>query len=186
MDAEANIPTMFEAQGMKPHPEIPRPFSKDAPKPGQEVRFDPKKHLQLELPRAVKTLDFNEVPFPYDQKTTSSFPGLAYSRPFRLLSEEGVKALRSVVDSHESKYRKQNKRNNSIRGLGYLSQFVRDFSYCPEVIAAFSKMANEPLWPHNMTMNLGHTNFGEIGSGRAVDQVTRAAQHISLAMPTNP
>ena len=168
MDAKARLPAAeFNPEGLKLHADVPRPFSAHMAKPGEEVKFDPKRHLQIEMPRSVVALDFKDVSYPYGRAT--KFPGLAYTKPFRLLSSEGVKALRSVVDSHKSKYLKQNNRNNCIRGLGYLSQFVRDFSYCPQVIEAFSSIANENLWPHNMTMNLGHTNFGEIGSGRAVD-----------------
>jgi len=134
-----------------------------------EPTYDPCLHLQLEPPQTVKTLDFIDVPFPYTASTLESFSGLAYSAPFRFLSADGTQVLRSIIDDH-AHMAKPNDRNVNIRGLGYMSRFLRDLSFCPEVVGLFSALANEPLWPHNMGMNLGHTNFGEIGSDKAVDE----------------
>jgi len=71
---------------------------------------------------------------------------------------------------HKDQYLKYNGRNNSLRGLGFLSQFVRDLASSEEISQAFSDLAQEPLGPNNLTMNTCHTNFGIPGDGRAVDQ----------------
>ena len=49
--------------------------------PGFELKdecFVPSKHLQLEPPSSVKTLNFETVPFPYRPQDVEDFPGLAY------------------------------------------------------------------------------------------------------------
>merc|ERR1712194_540864 len=105
-----------------------------------EAKFDPSVHLQLEPPRQCKTLDFKDVPFPY-QPTGEPFPGLAYTTPFRLLSDAGVKAMRAVLESNKE-HAKVTPRNTCVRGLGYRSQFIRDFSFCKSVVDTMSALAN--------------------------------------------
>jgi hypothetical protein len=98
-------------------------------------------------------------------------PHTRYTAPFRLLSEDGVRALRGIVDENiDAGHAKENARNTAIRGLGYRSQWVRDMSYCPEVMKVFSALAQEELWPHDSVMNMGHTNLGKVGTGKAVDE----------------
>jgi hypothetical protein len=89
--------------------------------------------------------------------------------PFRLLSDEGVRSLRHVVDDNMDLAR-QNDRNHSLRGLGYRSQWIRDMSFCPEIVDLVSQLAREELWPHDVLMHLAHTNLGKVGSGKAVDE----------------
>lgn len=155
---------------LRPTSSIPHQFKLHNADNSAEVHFDPRIHLQLELPKVVKTLDFKSIPYPYAPEVKREFPGLAYTQPFRLLSEEGVKALRAVIDTHKDTNLKQNERNHCIRGLGFLSQFARDFAFSREIAGALSDLAQEPIGPHNMTMNVGHTNFGMPGKGQAVDQ----------------
>jgi hypothetical protein len=147
-------------------------FSLQSHEVGTELRFDPRKHLQIEMPRTVKTLQFDDIPFPYRAEDIDGIPPgehLAYTAPFRLLSEEGTRELRAIVDKNTA-HIVQNDRNCCIRGLGYLSQWVRDLSYSDEVVGMCSALANEPLWPHDVLMHMGHTNFGAIDTGRAVDE----------------
>eukprot|EP00467_Chlorarachnion_reptans_P016060 CAMPEP_0114503178 /NCGR_PEP_ID=MMETSP0109-20121206/9503_1 /TAXON_ID=29199 /ORGANISM="Chlorarachnion reptans, Strain CCCM449" /LENGTH=380 /DNA_ID=CAMNT_0001681177 /DNA_START=241 /DNA_END=1383 /DNA_ORIENTATION=+ len=161
-------PRRYVVEGLSPPKDIPEPYA--SARMAEPDRFDPKRHLCIELPQKVKTLDFKNVGFPYSGEAKKDFPGLAYTEPFRLLSDEGVRALKAAIASHKERFLSQNVRNMSIRGLSYLSDFVREFCFCPEVNAVFSELAGEPLWPHNMAMNHGHTNYGLIGTGRAVDQ----------------
>jgi hypothetical protein len=131
--------------------------------------FDPKQHLQIVPPTAIKTMAFNTIPFPYKAEDAEDFPGIAYTMPFRLLSDEGVRSLRHVVDDNMDLAR-QNDRNHSLRGLGYRSQWIRDMSFCPEIVDLVSQLAREELWPHDVLMHLAHTNLGKVGSGKAVDE----------------
>ena len=98
------------------------------------------------------------------------FNGLAFTAPFRLLSPEGVAALRSVIAANEKHARAlPDRAAKSLRGLGYRSRFIRDFNYCEQIRAHLGKMAGSPLGPHDMSSNLSQTNFGEIGGDRPVD-----------------
>jgi hypothetical protein len=152
-------------EGLSPHPTNPigMQFSPDEP------AFDPLVHLQIEPPAFVKSMDFENVPYPYSIQVKENFPGMAYSNPFRLMSPEGTRVLRSIVDLHLHRA-KTNERNTCLRGLGYLSRFVRNMTFAPEVLALLSDLANEPLWVDDAIMNTAHTNVGAIGSDKAVDE----------------
>jgi hypothetical protein len=76
--------------------------------------------------------------------------------------------LRAVIDTNADLTR-ETERNICMRGLGYRSQFVRDLTFCPDVVSLLSRLSREELWPHDVLMHLGHVNFGEAGSGKAVD-----------------
>jgi len=103
--------------------------------------------------------------------STVPFNGLAFSAPFRLLSDAGVKALREVIALNEKHAcALPSRAAKALRGLGYRSQFIRDFNSCPVIRAHLSQMAGTPLGPHHMPMNLSQTNFGEIGANKPVDQ----------------
>ncbi len=149
------------------------------PTPEDEV-FDPRVHLALENPAWVQTLARGQrVAFPVPVRRTEhaararedGFPGLAYSAPFRLLSDAGVAALRRVIAANERFATCVPSRiPKCIRGLGYRSKFVRDLNYDPHVLGHLAAMCGVPLGPHTMGSNLSQTNFGEIGRGVNVDQ----------------
>ncbi|GMI07854.1 hypothetical protein TrRE_jg1387, partial [Triparma retinervis] len=101
---------------------------------------------------------------------TVPFSGLAFTAPFRILSDEGVSALKLVIKDNEEHCRSlPGRAAKSLRGLGYRSKFIRDLNYSPSVLSHLSKMSGCPLGPHNMPSNLSQTNFGEIGSKKPVD-----------------
>lgn len=135
------------------HRDIPNGFALNP----HEVVFDPAVHLQIEPPKCVVSSEFDryEYPPPYD----GSF-NLGYAEPFRLLSDEGARALRAIVDANE-KYARSNERTpKCMRDLGYRSQFARDLAYNSDAVDFFSHLAGKPLTPHAMTMNLAQVNFG--------------------------
>ena len=129
-----------------------------------EARFDPSRHLALEPPAYVKMLPDGGNPkgtlvrFPVQISESADesgqlvqtleggeqvpFTGLAYSAPFRLMSDEGVQALRAVIEANEMHARPLPSRAaKALRGLGYRSQFIRDFNYCDQVLEHFSRIA---------------------------------------------
>lgn len=57
-----------------------------------------------------------------------------------------------------------------VRGVGYTSRWMRDFTYDTSVTDMLSDMARDNLWPHTMTMSVGHTNVGEVATGKPVDK----------------
>ena len=138
--------------------------------------FDPAVHLALKPPKAVRSLlrtdddtssDSFAVPVPND----TTFPGLAFSEPFQVLSPEGLAALRRSIAEQEPKHAFSTYRQPKVmRGVGYLSKFARDLTYDPSVLAALSSMAGTPIWPEDHAVNNPQINFGEIGGDKPVDK----------------
>ena len=55
-----------------------------------EEGFQPAIHLEIQEPTSVTTLEFEKVAFPYlPESLAVDWPGLAYTAPFRLLSDAG-------------------------------------------------------------------------------------------------
>ena len=131
--------------------------------------FDERIHLDIQTPKYIVDLNFQMVSFPYCNKDKDNFAGLAYSLPFKLLSNRGIERINYIIKKNTN-LAKQNERNNNIRGLGYISKFIRDFSYSKSILTLFSEMARTPLCLHNCFMNIAQINIGKIGSTRAVDE----------------
>ena len=160
----------------------PRGYGADAAMVGQddavEPRFDPRVHLQLEAPKWIKPLvpeggdgrEPGEIAFPVPVRPAANAPGatatsatadahtvpfagLAFTSSFRLLSDAGIRAMRGIIQRNEQFAKSNERLPKTLRGLGYLSKFVRDFTYCPEVLNFLSRMAGEPVHPHNMPVS---------------------------------
>ena len=156
----------------------------------EHVRFDPALHLQLEPPAYVKMLtppdpgqtdDCVHYPVPlanseepgqqgsarsYATGAPIPFTGLAYTAPFRVLSDEGVRAFRQVIEDNEMHAGcVPSLVPKCLRGLGYRSSFVRDLNYSQPLLDHLSHCSGIPIGPHDMAMNLSQINFGEIGGG---------------------
>ena len=156
----------------------------------EHVVFDPAKHLHLEPPAYIKMISppdplqtdcvcFPLLPSKFDAPASETgkarsyatgemveFTGLAYTAPFRVLSDEGVAAFRRVIDDNEQfSGCVPSLVPKCIRGLGYRSRFVRDLNYNQQLLDHLSNCAGTTLSPHGMTMNLSQINFGEIGGG---------------------
>ena len=67
----------------------------ELPQIHEDYKWDPSVHLQIEPPEWVKKLDFEKVDFPTDVDRE-----LAYSAPFRVISEEGLSRLRESIDAN--------------------------------------------------------------------------------------
>jgi len=116
-----------------------------------EPAFDPARHLALEKPDRVITLE----EFGYDAQSRASAPSqVAITSAFRILSDEGVAALRAVGEL----FRRQEQRTEGNpdaayvkpRGSAYSSAFARDLSRSPDLLAFVSEIAGTPLAPHTM------------------------------------
>jgi hypothetical protein len=124
-----------------------------------DLTFDPAVHLQIEPPDGVVSDDFVDFPFPLPVNAEAGF-GLAYSKPFRLLSDEGVNALSALIDANKQFAKSSARIPRCIRGLGYRSKFVRDLNCDPQTVDLLSAMAGKPVAPHGMHMNMSHVNLG--------------------------
>lgn len=147
----------------------------------KEPVYDPKIHLDLKMPEYIVNLKFDKF-FPTSDLLTNGSedeleklkeflkPGLAFSAPFRLLSDEGLRVMREIVDYHKENTPPVNMHSNRhpwyIRGLGYVSKFVRDFSECSFISKKMSILAGKPMIHHGMPMNYSHVNVGMPSTGR--------------------
>jgi hypothetical protein len=131
--------------------------------------FDPKKHLQLEPPTHIKDLSFKEVPFPFDAEQRAIKGNLAYTAPFRVLSDEGVAAARWALDRNQHLAKSNPRASCYVRGLGYASHFHRGLAYDPTLTKMLNALARDELAIHGMTNGISHTNVGQIATGRPVD-----------------
>jgi hypothetical protein len=99
----------------------------------------------------MTTLEFDQVNF----TSTSTLPNYhpAYSSATRVLSDEGVKALKSIVDKHSHLAKANPRQAAALRGLAYKSRFIRDMMTHKTFLDYVSKMAGKPLCIHSFGMN---------------------------------
>ena len=134
-----------------------------------EPVFDPEKHLQLEQPASIQRL----TDFGYDEAAAARFASpIAMICPVRILSREGIAALREVVaelcavaprepDVHTPR---------SIFSVTCRSRFVRDLSLNEDIAQFFSEQFQTNLIPHTMLhlqtqMNLNSVELEEKDHG---------------------
>ena len=80
----------------------------------------------------------------------------------KVLSEKGVEVMREIVLRNESSaVGPENARGSkkALRGLYYLSPFVRDFQNCPQLRNYFKEIVGEALIPHCLLSNDPQVNF---------------------------
>ena len=104
---------------------------------------------------------------PVSSNTPSQF---AWSGPFQLLSDEGLRVVRSIVSREKHRLASRITASNtmqwkcifcifravasvrgskqSLRGLYYSSPFLRDLQNCPHLLSMFENLVGEPLLPH--------------------------------------
>jgi len=127
-----------------------------------EPEFDPEIHLDLRMPEHVTKLD-DFSPSPPDsipRVNSSEGSKLAFTAPFSLFSEEGVKVIHSIVMREKHKANR-NHRNVELRGLYYTSPFVRQMMTNPTLLGFLEEFAGEPIWPHFLLQDSPSVNFGK-------------------------
>lgn len=134
----------------------------------EEVRFNASIHLDLEFPSDISLFpNFNRVYLDeYGYYGDSEF-GLS-GESFQILSKEGVEEIHKIVMKNK-KYAHRNFRNYELRGLYYLSPFIRDFMTNKELLNHFSHIIGEPVIPHLLYMDAPSVNFGEISDPVSVN-----------------
>ena len=155
-----------------PHPSVADVFP-DRPEPYRwiegEPEFDPARHLLLERPERSLTL----ADLGYDDRFIDrQASDVAVFSPSRLLSDEGVAALRETVDllrPHVRRAPDGHRATGFLRGTVFLSRFVRDLCRCDEVTDFAGELFGTPLVPHTMVYQQGHMNFAPEDVARPVD-----------------
>jgi hypothetical protein len=91
-----------------------------------------------------------------------------------VLSAIGLKVLNDIIEYHKVNTPQLSKQTNRqawyMRGLAYVSKFIRDFNMCPVVARHMALYAGKKLSCHMMPMNFSHINIGIPGTGKKVDQ----------------
>ena len=80
----------------------------------------------------------------------------------QVLSAEGVRVMREIVLRHESKSVGPESARGlklALRGLYYVSPFVRDFQNCAEVRNLFREIVGEEMIPHPSYSNVPQASF---------------------------
>lgn len=155
------------------------------------VEFEASKHLAfpLEVPSHIKVLRSDpsagvgcvklvEVETSKHSRKVG-LEDLAYTAPFRVLSDEGVEAFHQVIQKHEDKFAIRTARNPKIiRSLGYISKFVRDLNESHELLDHLSTFANVSIAPHPMVTNYSQINFGEPPTDKSSDATPADVWHL--------
>ena len=81
--------------------------------------------------------------------STDNRSRFAYSSPFQVFSKEGLKVLEKII-KREEQHGEISARGHKIalRGLYYMSPWVRDLQACQELKQHFKVIAGEELVPH--------------------------------------
>ncbi len=148
--------------------DFPVPQPDGYPRLEKEPVFDAARHLALEMPEQVTSLDA----LGYPPETVAACPtDLGITSAFRILSEEGAACLLEVARALMPYIRAAGERvPRMVRGGVYQSQFLRDFCTAPELTEAISGMCGAPMHPHTMPHQLGHLNYNPLEVGRNVDK----------------
>ena len=119
--------------------------------------FDASVHLQLEMPVYVERLGVfaREPPSTVARVTGNAGSSLAFTAPFRLLSDAGVAAMREILAVHTAK---KTHRSYQHRGLYHTSPFVRAMCTNASLLAFFSELVGEPVQPHHLLMDAAFAN----------------------------
>lgn len=132
-----------------------------------EPRFDPTVHLKPQYPDSVVLLpDFQTIDPKIEVIPKVESPDgsqLAFTDTFSLLSKEGVRVVHDIVlrEKHRAHI---NHRNTELRGLYYLSPFIRDLVTSSVLLEHLEKFIEEPVVPHSLCMDAPSVNFGKINT----------------------
>jgi len=152
----------------QPH-EFPLEFPEE-----KEPVYNPQIHLsefvlndgQVNVHQLDTYEEFEQIPPPESNANSN----LAFSQSFQVLSPEGVRTLRGILDDLKQYAKHHGRQPCANRHQGYRSRFIRDFNRCTILHRFLSKLAGHEITAHSMVSHYSHTNYGIVGDGRAVDQ----------------
>ncbi len=133
-----------------------------------EITYDPERHLALEWPERIWTLD--EFGYsPADVEACAST--VAVTSPFRMLSEEGVRVTHQVLTRLKAQRSEiaGDRVPSHLAGGVYRSKFLRDLCACPVILEHLSEISGTPLAPHSMPSQQLYVNYTPEDLSKAVD-----------------
>lgn len=149
----------------------PIPFPKFQPEGFVHIeepyQFDPDKHLALDFPDEIRTLD----ELGYTKKEIEERPTrFAVSSATRMLTEAGALALRETARTLRKYVVHAERIENFVRGGVYRSRFMRDLCTSPRLTEFHSDVFGIPVAHHNVAMHLGQLNYNPERVGKHVDK----------------
>ncbi len=133
-----------------------------------EPRFDPDRHLQLEMPTDIVTLA--DLGYQDDEIATKATP-VAASSAFRMLSDEGAAVMLEVARRLRAHHKPAGDRiERMTRGGCYRSRWLRDLCVSPVLTEHLSSIYGITVHPHAMPLHLGHLNYEPTRINTAVDK----------------
>ena len=153
----------------------PLPFPSDCPKEyirlDNETRFNADRHLCLELPESINTLEDLGYSRAEIAHCESSF---GYCTAFRILSDEGVKVMKDICERiynnrNESGGTGENRLGSYARGAGYRSKFIKDFCESTELTRHLSRIAKVELGRHSVPAVACGINYAPDDLTKSVD-----------------
>jgi hypothetical protein len=112
-----------------------------------EDEFDPTKHLQLEAPERVFTM----AELGYTPEETGRFPSrTAAAAPFRMLSDEGVRALRKTIDLCMPLCTTTSEGDPRLYFGAYQSRFLRELGASPDLLDFLGEIYGTPVAGYTM------------------------------------
>ena len=153
----------------------PLPFPNECPKEyirlDNEPKFIASRHLCLEQPKSIYLLE--DLGYS-EEETTHCESFFGYCTAFRILSDEGVIAMKNICDRiyknrNESTGTGANRLGSYARGAGYRSKFIRDFCESPDLTRHLSKIAKVTLGRHSVPAVACGINYAPDDINKAVD-----------------
>lgn len=150
-----------------------------------EPKFDPNRHLQLEVPAEIVML--TDLGYSTEEIELKATP-VAASSPFRVLSEEGAGVLIDIARQLRSFARPAGERiENVVRGGCYRSRWLRDLCTSQELSNHMEAIYGIPVAPHPMPLHLGHMNFEPNSIDNSIDKWHHDTLPLDFVMMvTNP
>ncbi len=134
----------------------------------EEPIFDPLKHLSLQFPSEIFSLeDLGYNPEEIEDKATT----FGISEPFRILSAEGSEILLETARRLKPfSKRAGNRIENAVRGGCYRSRWLKDLCISQDVCKHMALIYKTEISPHTMPVHLGHLNYQPTKLKEAVDK----------------
>lgn len=172
IDKKLTASHILQKYGIKKETPISIPISHAHAKPDELLPltepcvFSPDKHLSFSLPeRIIKLQDIGYSP----EFVNEIACDIAYTTPFRLLSEEGLSALRNVADNLLQ--RKRTLSNGALDEFGnaaYLSPFMKSVGQSTDICDFLSKVTNSPIVSYVRQHFLAALNVGMSSENRRI------------------
>ncbi|MEP4148672.1 MAG: hypothetical protein ABJL54_15755 [Halioglobus sp.] len=136
-----------------------------------EPEFDPGRHLALEPPQSISSLE----ELGYSAESVAQCPSaFGVSAAFRILSDEGLSVMEDICSQiyfnrNDSGGTGKTRLGSFARGAGYRSCFIRDFCDSVDLAEHLSRIAGVQLGRHSVPAVACGINYAPEDIAQAVD-----------------